>query len=301
MKARKVSDGEGQKDIRNVLSDATLALEHKGFATPRLDAEVLLSHCIKLDRLHLYAYPDKILSKKTLHRFQGLVTRRRRGEPVAYIIGQKEFWSLPFDVNGQVLIPRPETEILVEAILKTYSPRDCNPLMILEIGTGSGAISVALASELKNAQIVATDVSREALSVALENARENDVHHQISFRWGSLFDPVSEKFDIIVSNPPYISEEVLESLSPGVREFEPKLALLAGKDGTAFHREIIMQGAFYLKEKGMLFIEMGADQKNRVIEIFKESTLFDDVTFIRDYAGAERAFTARKKGDMVSG
>jgi release factor glutamine methyltransferase len=288
-------------DVRTILSDATLELEGQGSATPRLDAEVLLSYCIKTDRLSLYAHSEKILTEKDLQKFQGWIVRRREGEPVAYIIGRKEFWSLPFEVNNQVLIPRPETELLVEAILGAYSDRDCNHLMILEIGTGSGAISVALASELKHSQIVATDISREALSVAVRNARKNGVERQIAFRWGSLFEPVSEKFDIIVSNPPYISEEAFQSLPLGVRGYEPKLALLAGMDGTAFHRDIMMQGAFYLRKAGKLFIEIGADQKDRIVEILEESNLYDDVAFIRDYAGVERAFTARRKGNLIGG
>jgi release factor glutamine methyltransferase len=288
-------------DIRSVLYDATQDLEQLGFATPRLDAEVLLSRCMKTDRLRLYAHPEETLKEEELQRFRNWVERRRGGEPVAYIIGQKEFWSLPFKVNNHVLIPRPETEMLVEAIIRTYSRGDFIQFSILEIGTGSGAVSVALASELNNVRIVATDISGEALSVAVDNARENGVQRQISFRWGSLFEPVSEKFDIIVSNPPYISEEAFEHLPPGVREFEPRVALLAGTDGTAFHREIITQGAPYLKEGGRLFIEMGEGQKNRVIEILKESNLYDDIIFIRDYAGTERAFSARRKEDIIRG
>jgi release factor glutamine methyltransferase len=288
-------------DIRSVLYDATQDLGQMGFATPRLDAEVLLSCCMKTDRLRLYAYPEETLSEKDFQRFRSLIERRRGGEPVAYIIGQKEFWSLPFKVNNHVLIPRPETEMLVETIIRTYSRRDFIQLMILEIGTGSGAISVALASELNNVRIVATDISREALSVAADNARENGVQRQISFQWGSFFEPVSEKFDIIVSNPPYISEEAFERLPPGVRDFEPRVALLAGTDGTDFHREIIMRGAPYLKGGGRLFIEMGEDQKARVVEIFKESNLYEDIIFMRDYAGAERAFSARRKEDIIRG
>jgi release factor glutamine methyltransferase len=291
----------GQMDIRNILNCTTLDLKRQGLATPRLDAEVLLSRCLKADRLSLYAHPEKILAEKDLHEFHGWVARRQAGEPVAYIIGQKEFWSLPFEVNNNVLIPRPETEILVEAILKVYSGTGCNHLMILEVGTGSGAISVALASELEDARIVATDISREALSVALRNARKNSVEHRISFRWGSLFEPVSEKFDIIVSNPPYISEEEFDRLPWGVRGFEPKVALLAGMGGTAVHRDIIWQGAFHLKEEGRLFVEIGTDQKDRVQEMLKESSLYNDVAFIRDYAGVDRVFTAIRKGDINNG
>jgi release factor glutamine methyltransferase len=288
--------GAGYMDIRSVLSFAVLDMERQGSATPRLDAEVLLSHCIKTDRINLYAHPEKTLTEDEFHQFRNWVARRREGEPVAYIIGQKEFWSLPFEVTNEVLIPRPETEILIEAILREYSAGDCRHLVILEIGTGSGAISVALASELRNARIVATDISQGALRVAIKNARENGVESRISFRRGSLFEPVSEKFDIIVSNPPYISEEEFESLPPGVRDFEPRSALVAGMDATALHRDIMTQGSFYLKERGRLFLEIGAGQKGRIMEILEDLKLYDDIAFIPDYAGVERAFTVRRKG-----
>jgi len=286
----------GQTDIRSALNDATRDLVQGGSPTPRLDAEVLLSYCIRQDRLRLYAHPEDILTQDELQRFQRWIVRRRKGEPVAYITGKKEFWSLSFEVNRNVLIPRPETELLVESIVKVYSSGyGDHHVMILDIGTGSGAISVALASELKNARIVATDISQDALAVAMRNSRKNGVSSQISFRWGSLFEPVSEKFDVIVSNPPYISEDAFLFLPRGVREFEPELALVAGRGGTAFHRDIIAQGYFYLKEGGRLFIEMGADQKDLVSEIFKESAFYDEIAFIRDHTGVERAFTARRK------
>jgi release factor glutamine methyltransferase len=301
MKGHIISSGAGYMDIRSVLNCAMLDLKRHGSDTPRLDAEVLLSHSIKTARHNLYAHSEKMLTEEELHQFNGWVARRRAGEPVAYIIGQKEFWSLPFEVSREVLIPRPETEMLVEAILREYSTGDCKHLVILEIGTGSGAISVALASELKNARIVATDISQGALLVAIKNARENDVDPQISFRRGSLFEPVSEKFDIIVSNPPYISEDEFESLPSSVRGFEPRSALVAGMEGTALHRDIMTQGAFYLKERGRLFLEMGAGQKGRIVEILEELNLYDDIAFILDYAGVERAFTARRKEGIIDG
>jgi release factor glutamine methyltransferase len=288
-------------DIRSVLSSAAFDLENHGSASPKLDAEVLLSHFIKTDRVNLYAHPERTLTEEELYRFGELIARRCTGEPVAYIVERKEFWSLPFFVNRDVLIPRPETEMLVEVILREYSSRDCRHLEILEIGTGSGAISVALASEFKDARIVATDSSQAALRIAAKNARENGVEFQISFRWGSLFEPVSEKFDIIVSNPPYISEDEFESLPMGVRDFEPRSALVAGMEGTALHRDIIQKGHFYLKERGRLFLEMGAGQKSRVAETLQGLNLYNDITFIQDYAGVERVLTARRKKGIIDG
>ena len=288
-------------DIRSVLGCATLDLERQGFSTPKLDAEVLLSHCLRKDRSFFYAHPETQLTEEEIQRFQESISRRLGGEPIAYIVGQKEFWSLPFEVNNHVLIPRPETELLIETILRIYAAKDSGNLMILEIGTGSGVISVALASELKNAHIVATDISFEALSVAARNARKNGVEHRISFLRGSLFETVSEKFDIIVTNPPYVPEGEFNLLPWGIRGFEPKLALIAGMEGIAFHKDIIRQGAYYLRERGRLFVEMGADQKERIIELFKESFLYEDVAFIRDYVGLDRVFTAKRRKEIING
>jgi len=288
-------------NIRSVLYSAALDLERHGSATPRLDAEILLSHCMMTDRIGLYTHPGKIPTEEELRRFQEWITRRCAKEPVAYIIGQKEFWSLSFEVTPDVLIPRPETEVLVETILCEYPVRNCEGLMILEIGTGSGAISVALASELKGATIVATDISQRALSVAIKNAGSNKVEHQISFRRGSLFEPVSEKFDIIVSNPPYVSEEEFDSLPLGVRGFEPRSALVSGMGGTAFHRQIMSEGVRYLKEHGKIFLEMGSDQKGRIAGISEELNFYEDIAFIPDYAGNMRVFKARRRKDISIG
>ena len=298
---KSVSSSGSAMDVRTTLNDATLALEHHGSPTARLDAEVLLLHCLKTDRLWLYTHQEAMLAEKDLYAFQGWVTRRCAGEPVAYIIGQKEFWSLLFEVNKDVLIPRPETELLVEAIVDAYSSDCGRPLNILEIGTGSGAISVALASELKNAHIVATDISQGALRVAIRNARSNGVDDRISFVWGSLFEPVCGKFDVIASNPPYIGEDEFELLPLGVRGFEPRIALAAGMEGTQFHRDIIMVGAFFLKQEGRIFLEIGAKQASVITDIMNKSDYYEEIAVISDYAGVERLVTARRKGEGIDG
>jgi release factor glutamine methyltransferase len=280
-------------NILNVLKEAVTALESRGLTNPMLDAEVLLSSFLKKDRTILFTHPEKSLTEKELEEFRQLVERRKCGEPIAYITGMKEFWSLAFEVNRHVLVPRPETEILVEEILKVCrGERRDNP-SILEIGTGSGAISVALASELKNAQIVAIDSSPEAVAVASRNAENNGVLNSISFLVGDLFERVSGKFDIIVSNPPYISQEEYDRLPLEVRGFEPESALLAGTEGTEFHGEIIRRGAIYLKKEGWLFMEIGAGQKDRVENMLKESHLYDNIAFRDDYAGIVRVALAR--------
>ena len=281
-------------NIFNVLSEAIQVLASCGCASPGLDAEVLLSACLKKDRTHFHIDREQPLTEKDLQEYRRCIERRSCGEPVAYIVGKKEFWSLPFEVNSHVLVPRPETEILVEEVLKVCSGMKTGNLIILEIGTGCGAISISLAHELKNAQIIATDISQEAIKVALRNAQINDVANQISFLSGNLFEPVSGKFDIIVSNPPYISKEEYDRLPTGVRDFEPELALLSGADGTAFHREIIKAGGIHLKPGGWSFIEIGAGQKDMVENMLNESSLYDNITFRADYAGIERVAIARR-------
>lgn len=284
-------------NIRSILNLTAVDLERRGLPTPWLDAEVLLSHYLKIDRLGLYLHPERPLTDEEVCGFQSWVERRQQGEPVAYIVGQKEFWSLVFEVNNHVFVPRPETEVLVEEVIRVCSGLRYKNLSILDIGTGSGAIGIALASELKEARIWATDISQEAIEVAMRNARNNGVDSRISFRLGNLFEPVSaEKFDCIVSNPPYISEDEFPYLSLDIRGFEPKLALVAGREGTSFHEIIIREGVSYLKEGGWLFMEIGAGQMGRVEDIFRESGLYDDIGFRVDYAGIERVAMARKRG-----
>jgi len=286
--------GIGTMDILNVLNQTVRALDLSGSTTSRLDAEVLLSACLKKDRTSLYTHPEHLLTEKDLEEFHHLVERRKLGEPVAYIVGKKEFWSLLFEVNRHILVPRPETEILVEEVLRVCSGIGGKNLKILEIGTGSGAISVSLASELREAQIIATDISQEAIAVAMRNAQNNGVENRISFLSGNLFHPVSGKFDIVVSNPPYISQEEYEQLPLDVRGFEPKSALLSGADGTAFHRKIIKGAPVYLKVGGWLLMEIGSGQKDQVEFILKESNLYDNIIFRADYAGIERVSIARR-------
>ena len=262
-------------NILNAFSEAIHVLKSSGCATPRLDAEVILSACLKMDRTRFHIDREQSLTENELQEFRRCIERRRYGEPVAYIVGKKEFWSLPFEVNRHVLIPRPETEILVEEVLKVCSGRKTENLRILEIGTGSGAISIALAHELKNAQI-------------------NNVASQIHFLLGNLFETVSGKFDIIVSNPPYISNEEYDCLPSGIRDFEPETALLAGADGILFHREIIKAGGVYLKAGGWTFMEMGDGQKELVEFMLNEFGLYDNIAFRNDYAGINRVAIATR-------
>ncbi|MEA1971075.1 MAG: peptide chain release factor N(5)-glutamine methyltransferase, partial [Thermodesulfobacteriota bacterium] len=267
----------------------------RGLPTPGLDAELLLAFSINRERHFLYAHPAKELSGMELKRFRSLVARRIKEEPIAYITGRKEFWSLYFEVTPDVLIPRPDTEILIEEVLKLPVRGGEKGIRILEIGTGSGAISIALASELKNAFITATDFSPKALAIATRNAVNNNMEEKISFLCGDIFEPVEEKFDIIVSNPPYISEDEFRLLAPKVREYEPRQALVAGPEGTEFHRKLACDGERFLEKNGWLVMEMGAGQRFAIEKMLKDRD-YCDITFRSDYAGVERVAMAKKRG-----
>lgn len=282
-------------NISQLLKEAESGFGAEGLPTPGLDAEVLLAFSIERERHFLYAHPAKEISGVEMERFRSLVARRIEGEPVAYITGRKEFWSLGFEITPDVLIPRPDTEILIEEILKLFDQERERKIRILEIGTGSGAISVALASELKNASITATDFSPNALAVAEKNAVNNKVGDKISFVCGDMFESVEGKFDIIVSNPPYISECEFGLLAPEVREYEPRRALVAGPEGTEFHRKLVRDGERFLEKGGRLVMEMGAGQRFALEKMLKDKD-YCDITFRSDYAGVERVAMAKKRG-----
>jgi release factor glutamine methyltransferase len=284
------------KTVSGLLNLACLKLKGAGLETPGLDAEVLLAFCMKESRIRLLAHPEMPVNAQTADMFESLLERRTGGEPVAYLTGRKEFWSLSFAVDPRVLIPRPETEILVEDALRfaaeNFSRAD--RIAILEIGTGSGAISVALASELPRAEITATDISMGAIELASLNAAGNNVAGQIRFVAGSFFEPVAGRFDLIVSNPPYISAAEYAGLSPRVRDFEPPEALLAGPDGTEFHKAIIAGAEDFLNPRGALFLEIGALQKQKIEEILRKEG-YNLIDFRKDYAGLFRVARARRQ------
>jgi release factor glutamine methyltransferase len=269
--------------------------DEQGLASPRLDAEILLAQALKADRLYLYRHPEEPMNREAAAAFQSLAARRLRGEPVAYLLGRKEFWSLVFEVNEQVLIPRPDTECLVEEVLKTCCVAGSANLRILDLGTGSGAIGVSLAWELPHAHVVATDISPGAVDVARRNARRHGVEQRMTFLAGHLFTPLSGKFDIIASNPPYISTTAFETLPVDVRGYEPASALLAGPGGICFHEQIIAECAGYLKEGGWLFLEIGSEQRQRVEALLAASGLFEEIRFRRDDAGLDRVAAAKRK------
>ena len=263
-------------DLRTILRDATRDLLAHGSPSPRLDAEVLLMRFLQIDRLELILHPERELSPEAVAAFAAWVARRCGGEPVAYITGEKEFWSLTFAVEPAVLIPRPETECLVEEALARCGV-STEPLRIVDVGTGSGAIAVALARELLRAQVLATDLSPRALEVARRNAACHGVAERIEFLPGDLFAGSAGPFDLICSNPPYITDGDYPLLPAGIREFEPKEALIAGPDGTDVLRRIIREGASMLKAGGWMLLEIGEGQKELVEALFREEGFYDNI------------------------
>jgi release factor glutamine methyltransferase len=280
-------------DIRTILHRTTRDLTAGGSPSPRLDAEVLLMRFLRMARVQLCMQPERELSEEEAAGFARWVERRSLGEPVAYILGDKEFWSLRFEVNREVLIPRPETECLIEEVLRFYRPPG-EGLRVLDIGTGSGAIGVVLARELPAARVVATDISPGALAVARRNALSHGVAGRMEFFQGDLFAAVSGDLDIICSNPPYIPEGVYDLLPAGIRNFEPPGALIAGPDGVAFHRKIIREGAHRLKAGGRIFLEIGEGQRDRVAALFREEGGYGDIDCRKDYGEVDRVASARR-------
>ena len=273
-------------NIKNIMSDLSVKLS-KVSSSPELDSEILLMKALRVSRAYLYTYNEKVIpdSKKKL--LEELVNRRMNKEPIAYILGKKEFWSRDFYINQHTLIPRPESEMLVELIIKANARKKISS--ILELGTGSGCISVSLAKELSHSQIVSTDICAKALEVANKNAQHYCVNN-ISFIKSDWFNKLdNQKFDCIVSNPPYIRED-----DPYLSEltFEPSKALVSGDDGLEAIEIISSNAAEYLSPEGKIFIEHGKDQKKEIQKIF-ELNNWRDIICHRDYGGLPRITTAK--------
>jgi len=281
--------------VRDILNEAARNFANAGIDSPRLDAEILLSFCLGCERLDFIKNPTASVDEKALASFQKLVARRLAWEPVAYITGRKEFWSFVLEVNNSVLIPRPDTEVLVEEALKIYRELNLTEIRILDIGTGSGAIILALACEIPRARLTATDISAAALTTARKNAHNLDLDSQVEFLQGDLFEPVDGFFDIIIANPPYIAEEEYDKLPAGVKNYEPREALLAGACGLDFYQEIVGKAPSHLKNNGWLLLEIGATQDVKIANIFAASGEYCDISIRKDYAGLPRVIKARRK------
>lgn len=284
--------------IHKALKEANNKLENKA-STPLLDAQVILCHVLKVDRLYLIVNKERILTKQEAYEYNKMIEKRLCGVPVQYIIGRQEFMGLDFHVEEGVLIPRPDTEILIEKVLDGIDKKA--EYSIVDIGTGSGAITVSLAKYIENSQVYSIDISKKALNIARKNAEKHEVLSKVSFLNGSLFEPLKDmgmegKIDILVSNPPYIPTSDIENLQIEVSKFEPRIALDGGEDGLDFYKEIINKAPEYLRCGGLIVLEVGHDQARRVIDLMKEKNKYVDIEITKDLAGIERVVSGKIKG-----
>jgi release factor glutamine methyltransferase len=318
-----------RENVKTVLEIATQRLAAAGCDTPRLDAEVLLAHSLgNKDRTWLYVHPLDSLDAQQINRFEALLQRREQREPVAYLVGHKEFFGLEFEVNLHVLIPRPETELLVETALRManertsesasqqmangeslipnpqppipntqypepkapYGKGTLSPISIADVGTGSGCIAIALANNLPNATFFAIDASPEALQLAQRNANRHGVADRIIFLEGNLLQPLTSPVDLIVTNPPYVShpELVAASVSPEVSQYEPRLALDGGQDGLEVIRQLLTQARAKLKPGGSLLVEIGSTQGQAVVQLAETYFPGANIQVKKDLAGWDR-------------
>jgi release factor glutamine methyltransferase len=284
--------------IAEAIQKAAMRLSAHKIENARLDAEVLLGHALGRDRAWLLIHMQDQLDDPGQRVYENYIDRRAVREPLQYITGFQEFWGLPFIVTPAVLIPRPETELVVESAIRTG--KTAATPVIVDLCTGSGCIAVSLAREHPQARIFATDRSGAALDIARRNARQNGVADRIRFLEGDLFEPLSEtdligRVDIIAANPPYIRRDELPTLQPEVRDFEPTMALIAGPDGTEIAERIINTAPNYLRSGGSLVLEMGMGQTDALRKIVAATGAYTEPEVLKDLAGIERVIVAKKK------
>lgn len=277
--------------VKDILTWTIQYFQSKQIPDARLSAELLLARVLKCARIELYLQFERILTTEERSAYRELVHRRAAREPVQYILGETEFMGLPIRVTPAVLIPRPETEILVDSVIE-YAREAARPLKMLDIGTGSGCIAIALAKMIPEAIVTAIDISEEALEIAAENARRNEV--EVTFLAGDVFQIYRElpRLDIIVSNPPYISRSDWEQLQPEVKNYEPAAALQGGDDGMDFYRRLAAIAPELLASRGVLFLETGYAQARQVAEVFEALNFQVDIR--PDLNHIERVVFARQ-------
>ena len=284
-------------NIKQVLKKSEKFLKKHDISNPRLDAEVLLAALLDMERINLYVNFDYPLTNDELTQYRSRIKERANRKPTAYITGKKEFMSLEFDINEQVLIPRPETELLVEEIISICQKQELDKPNIVDIGTGSGAIMVSLGYHIKEAKILGIDVSQEILKTARQNINKYDLDERLKVIKGNLLKPLIKRgknnVDIVVSNPPYIKEKEMENLPPEVKQ-EPEKALNGGEQGIKIIQKIISQAFEVLKQGGFLGLEIGYDQKNAVKNIFKKDK-WDKIRVKQDHSQNDRIVIAQKK------
>ena len=276
--------------LREALLWGEQTLAQSALDSPRLDAAILLAHALGITRAQLHAHPRGQPSSAELARYRQLIERRARREPVAYIVGHKEFYELNLFVDNRVLIPRPETELLVEKAIEISQRQS----VVADVGTGSGAIAVSLAVHLPQALVYATDASPAALEVAVRNCRRHGVEDRVHLLQGHLLEPLPEPVDLIVANLPYVSQAELAQLPPGISRYEPREALDGGPDGLDYIRRLLAQAEGHLEPGGVVLLEIGATQGSAVVALAERHFPAARVGIVRDYAGLDRVVIVSK-------
>jgi release factor glutamine methyltransferase len=284
--------------IASILKTVTPYLGERDCENPRLDAEILLAHVLGVSRVELYTGYERPLLPAELQSYRELVKRRAGGEPAAYLVGTKGFYSLDFEVGPGVLVPRPETEFLVSVAIEEAKSRK-GVVRVADIGTGSGCVAVALAVYVQGVEVVATEKSAEAAGYARRNAVKHNVQERVSIVEGELLEPLARMYskaglDIIVSNPPYVTEKEFENLPATVRKYEPREALVAGEDGTEYHMVIAEAAAGFLDKDGLLALEVGMGQAEKVALLISDTGQFGEPRIVKDFSGIERVVVARR-------
>mgnify|MGYP006103848879 FL=1 len=275
----------------DLLNSGSKILKKNKIETHQLDSELVLSSLLKKQREYLLINLNEEVSKNTINNFEKLIFRRAHREPLAYILRSKEFWSKDFFVDRNTLIPRPETELLCESVIKIFKNKK---LHILDMGTGTGCIILSVLSEIKGAKGIGIDISKKAIEVAKKNANKLGLNKRVKFINKSLEDIYGYKFDLIVSNPPYIKTSDIKNLSEDVKRFEPKIALDGGKDGLDVIKKVIYKSNTILNKLGMLALEIGYGQYHKVSQILKEKN-FEEELSVKDYKDNVRCILAKLK------
>ena len=277
--------------IKEAIATAAERLAREPIGPPRMAAEALMMFALDCDRAHLFAHPERNLSEKERSRFEDAVTQRASGKPLQYITGKQEFWGLEFLVSPAVLIPRPETEHLVSCALEKAAILGLDTPRIIDVGTGSGCVALALASELPEAEIEAVDISDAALKIAAENAERLDLAERVKFYVSDLLENARDGFDLIVSNPPYVGRCEADKVQREVREHEPEVAVFGGEQGMDIYRRLIPQAWERLKLGGWLLMEIGFSIEAPVCELLDE---WSEVSSVPDLQGIPRVVCAKK-------
>ena len=278
-------------NIESILNEGINILKENKISNPKLDSEILLSNSIKRDKKYIILNPKELLNLEQAKIFKNLIERRKKGEPIAYLINKKDFWKEEFFVNKDVLIPRPDTELIIEQVLKIYSYD--SQLQVLDIGTGSGCILLSILKERPNFYGTGIDISKKSINVSKLNAKQLNLISRVKFFHSSVDNFKIGKYDLIVSNPPYIELFNLKYLEKDVINFEPKLALSGGFDGFSKIRKVINKAKNLIKKNGKFILEIGFNQKNKVKKILKEEGFYVNKA-IRDYGNNDRCIISTK-------